>query len=228
MLRAFLGMRPSRLGLFVLSAVRFGRQGLCSAPPKIVVPKAKLQIAHARSSGPGGQNVNKVNTKVELRFHVRNADWLPSDVKARLIEDNANRMNKDGELIVTAQESRSQASNMELALGKVQEMVDLACIPPKVQAAAWHRASSGARAAAGCCILTLCRFISLRPRSALLASSRPALPAVRAATPCLRDLPAAARDEDRAVSRDEAAESRGQAAHLSGEAKSSARRLLTC
>lgn len=127
-------LRPlSRVGLVVLSTLRVGCARLCSAPPKIVVPKSKMQIAHSRSSGPGGQNVNKVNTKVELRFHVPSADWIPPDVKARLIDDNMNRMNKEGELIVTAQESRSQASNMELALTKVQEMVDLACIPPKVR-----------------------------------------------------------------------------------------------
>jgi len=118
--------------LLGLGALRFGAQALCTAPARIVVPKAKMQIAHSRSSGPGGQNVNKVNTKVELRFNVRAADWLPADVKARLIDDNSNRMNKEGELIVTASESRSQSANMDSALRKVQELVDVACIPPKV------------------------------------------------------------------------------------------------
>lgn len=129
-----LNLAPMRgvRSLVFLGALRVGLQGLCSAATKIVVPRSKMQIAHSRSSGPGGQNVNKVNTKVELRFHVQTAEWLPAEVKARLVDDNANRVNKEGELIVTASESRSQASNMELAMAKIQEMVDLACIPPKV------------------------------------------------------------------------------------------------
>jgi protein subunit release factor B len=54
----------------------------------------------------GGQNVNKLNTKAELRFHVANADWLSADVKGRLHAQQANRINNDGELLVTSQEHR--------------------------------------------------------------------------------------------------------------------------
>jgi hypothetical protein len=111
-------------------------RGLASAPLRIPVPRSKLQISHARSSGPGGQNVNKVNTKVELRFNVKTADWLPDDVRARLEDDQRNRINKQGELVVTASDSRSQASNFDSALSKIQQMVDEACIPPKARIAA--------------------------------------------------------------------------------------------
>jgi protein subunit release factor B len=54
----------------------------------------------------GGQNVNKLNTKAELRFHVYNADWITADVKARLHVQQANRINNEGELLITAQEHR--------------------------------------------------------------------------------------------------------------------------
>lgn len=54
------------------------------AARNIVIPESKLAFSYARCSGPGGQNVNKLNTKAEIRFHVFNADWLPDEVKQRL------------------------------------------------------------------------------------------------------------------------------------------------
>jgi hypothetical protein len=54
------------------------------AARNIVIPESKLAFSYARCSGPGGQNVNKLNTKAEIRFHVFNADWLPVEVKQRL------------------------------------------------------------------------------------------------------------------------------------------------
>lgn len=98
---------------------------------RIKIPKDELDLAFSRSSGPGGQNVNKLNTKVEIRFHVESASWLPLEVKQRLLEQQENRINKKGELVVTSQETRFQSRNIADCLQKVQEIVDLACIKPK-------------------------------------------------------------------------------------------------
>jgi protein subunit release factor B len=125
--------------LLVLALLADSARALAT-PQRIIVPRAKLQVAHSRSGGPGGQNVNKVNSKVELRFIVREADWLPEDVRARLEEEQRARINKEGELVVTASESRSQSSNLQLAIAKIQQMVDEASVPPKVKDCAQHAA----------------------------------------------------------------------------------------
>jgi protein subunit release factor B len=100
-------------------------------PPEIQIPLEKLEFNFARSSGPGGQNVNKVNTKAEIRFNVQEADWLPEEVKSRLMQLQVNNMNKVGELVVSAQEHRTQKQNKELCLSKLREMVEEAYVEPK-------------------------------------------------------------------------------------------------
>lgn len=72
----------------------------------VSIPMDKVQLSFVRSSGPGGQNVNKLNTKAELRFKVQEADWIPEDIRERLAEQQAAKINKEGELIITAQEHR--------------------------------------------------------------------------------------------------------------------------
>lgn len=94
------------------------------------VKKEYFQVQFVRSSGPGGQNVNKVNTKAEIRFNVEQAEWLPDRAKANLMEAEKNRINKDGELVISSSRYRTQQKNLEDALAKVQHMVVEASTPP--------------------------------------------------------------------------------------------------
>uniref|UniRef100_A0A3B3RU38 Large ribosomal subunit protein mL62 n=1 Tax=Paramormyrops kingsleyae TaxID=1676925 RepID=A0A3B3RU38_9TELE len=83
----------------------------------------RLTVTYSRSSGPGGQHVNKVNTKAEIRFHVQTADWIPDDVRNKIIIQNKNRINKVGELLVTSEASRSQQQNLNDCLQKIQDII---------------------------------------------------------------------------------------------------------
>ncbi|XP_043085974.1 peptidyl-tRNA hydrolase ICT1, mitochondrial isoform X2 [Puntigrus tetrazona] len=87
------------------------------------IPVDKLKITYSRSSGPGGQNVNKVSTKAEVRFHVQTAEWIPEEVRQEILLKNKTRVNKAGELIVTSEISRSQHRNLEDCLQKISEMI---------------------------------------------------------------------------------------------------------
>lgn len=78
------------------------------------IPEEELTFSASRSSGPGGQKVNKVSTRVTLWFDVAGSPSLPEAVKSRLLDKLAARINKEGKLYLTARESRSQAHNREL------------------------------------------------------------------------------------------------------------------
>ena len=77
--------------------------------------KTELQYKAVRSSGAGGQNVNKVSTKIQIQFAVETSSGLSADEKATLAEKLANRLTKDGFLIIECDETRSQLKNKELA-----------------------------------------------------------------------------------------------------------------
>lgn len=90
---------------------------------QLTIPVGELSIAFARSGGPGGQNVNKVSSKVDLRWNPTTSGVLSADDRALLLERLANRLTQEGELIVTSSRTRDQLKNREDALSKLALIV---------------------------------------------------------------------------------------------------------
>ena len=100
--------------------------------PSLQIDERDLQIEFVRASGPGGQNVNKVATAVQLRFDVR-ASSLPEEVKARLMHLAGKRMTGEGVLLIEAKRFRTQEHNREDAMQRFSELVRKSLVKPKAR-----------------------------------------------------------------------------------------------
>lgn len=95
------------------------------------VPARELTIRFVRSSGAGGQNVNKVNTKAVLRWPVAASRAIPADVRQRFVERYATRITTDGELVLSSDRHRDQGRNVADCLAKLDAMLDAVATPPR-------------------------------------------------------------------------------------------------
>ena len=96
----------------------------------ITIDESELTEDFVRSSGPGGQNVNKLATAVQLRFDVRRSPSLPNDVAVRLMRLAGSRLTKDGVIVITAQSHRTQERNRQDARDRLIQLIRQAAVVP--------------------------------------------------------------------------------------------------
>ncbi len=100
---------------------------------RIRIPRSEFRFTFMRSSGPGGQNVNKVNTKVRLHWKILDSLSLPEEVKERLLTKYRRRITAEGEFLVTSQRFRDQSRNVEDCLEKLREILGSVAVAPRLR-----------------------------------------------------------------------------------------------
>lgn len=110
----------------------------------LLIPAAALEWQFARSSGPGGQHVNRTSSKAMLRFAAAHSPHLPDDVRRRLLQRERSYVTADGTLVISSQRHRDQSRNVADCLEKLAKMLEKALVVPKAR-----RGSTTPRAAAG-------------------------------------------------------------------------------
>jgi ribosome-associated protein len=98
--------------------------------PTISIDEREIEESFVRSSGPGGQNVNKLSTAVQLRFDARGSPNLPNDVRARLERLAGRRLTREGVIVIIAQRHRTQERNRQDALDRLVELIQAAAVAP--------------------------------------------------------------------------------------------------
>jgi ribosome-associated protein len=100
---------------------------------RIIINEDEIQLDFIRSSGPGGQNVNKVSSGVQLHYDVKNSPSLPEDVRNRLMRQAHNRITQGGILILEAKQFRTQEQNRQDAVERLIELIRTAAKKPKIR-----------------------------------------------------------------------------------------------
>jgi ribosome-associated protein len=113
--------------------------------PELVIAESEIEEKFIRATGPGGQNVNKVATAVQLRFDVQHSPSLPEAVRARLLRLAARRVTVEGVLVIEAHRFRTQEENREDARERLADLIRKAAIAPKARRPTKPTAASQAR-----------------------------------------------------------------------------------
>jgi ribosome-associated protein len=101
--------------------------------PRLAIARRELKFTFVRSSGPGGQNVNKVNSKAVLRWAVGKSPSLPEDVRARFLKTYSRRINDRGELVLNSQRYRDQSRNIDDCIERLRELIRAVARPPRAR-----------------------------------------------------------------------------------------------